>query len=133
MSLRDFLNWFEGISENIEAAPTEKQWGRIKEKLLALKVETDGSVAPIVQVASERCVDPPIMPRQKFQRTASSYPFFIDAEGYAKNKAGDRILAADVTDILYDLRGMDGDAAAIIWADDSTGLLNAGDIAVSAA
>ena len=29
MSLRDFLNWFEGFAENIEAAPTAKQWQRI--------------------------------------------------------------------------------------------------------
>lgn len=39
-ALRDFLNWFEGISENIEAAPTEKQWARIKERIEKLKAAT---------------------------------------------------------------------------------------------
>jgi hypothetical protein len=36
-SLRDFLNWFEGFSENLDKAPTAKQWEKIKERILALK------------------------------------------------------------------------------------------------
>ena len=37
MSLRDFMNWFEGFSENIEDAPTPKQWEKIKDRLSLLK------------------------------------------------------------------------------------------------
>lgn len=49
IALRDFLNWFEGISENIEAAPTEKQWARIKDRIETLKTATaSAAVAPPV-------------------------------------------------------------------------------------
>ena len=34
--LAHFLSWFEGYAENIEEAPTAKQWGRIREKIEAL-------------------------------------------------------------------------------------------------
>jgi len=37
MSLRDFLNWFEGFSDNIEKAPTERQWGKIVAKIADLR------------------------------------------------------------------------------------------------
>lgn len=47
MTLGDFLNWFEGFSENIEGAPNPKQWQRIVEKLGALKAST-----PHVEIAS---------------------------------------------------------------------------------
>lgn len=32
-SLNDFLNWFAGYAENIEKAPTAKQWQRIVAKV----------------------------------------------------------------------------------------------------
>lgn len=31
--LKRFLAWFDGYSENIEGAPSEKQWARIKEEI----------------------------------------------------------------------------------------------------
>lgn len=34
--LKDFLNWFAGYAENIEKAPTAKQWQRITAKVKAL-------------------------------------------------------------------------------------------------
>lgn len=40
MQLAQFLAWFEGFSENIEGAPTEKQWDRLKQKLAQLEPET---------------------------------------------------------------------------------------------
>lgn len=53
IALRDFLNWFEGISENIEAAPTEKQWARIKERIDTLKTATvSAPVAPQMAVSA---------------------------------------------------------------------------------
>ena len=57
MSLRDFLNWFEGISENIEEAPTPAQWAKIHQRLMALKETPDGQhIAPTAPVANG--VDP---------------------------------------------------------------------------
>ena len=51
MSLRDFLNWFEGISENIEEAPTPAQWAKIHQRLMALKETPDGQhIAPTAPV-----------------------------------------------------------------------------------
>lgn len=47
MTLRDFLNWFEGISENITTAPTDQQWEKIKSRLLALKDTAEGSAIPV--------------------------------------------------------------------------------------
>lgn len=63
-----------------------------------------------------------------------TYPFLIDKQGFArkKNEQGPRVRPDEVTDILYDLRGMDGDITAIIWADDSMGL-NGRDLTIVAA
>lgn len=36
--LNDFLNWFSGYAENIEKAPTAKQWSRIVAKVKDLSV-----------------------------------------------------------------------------------------------
>jgi predicted glycoside hydrolase/deacetylase ChbG (UPF0249 family) len=60
-TLRDFLNWFEGISENIEEnkAPSPKQWARIKEKLLALRDSKEGQAVPAPVAAPVQAgVDP---------------------------------------------------------------------------
>ena len=60
-----------------------------------------------------------------------SFPFYVDTDNYARRKGGDRVLAKDVKGTLYDLRGEDGDLAAIIWADDTTGIEKAGRITIS--
>lgn len=66
------------------------------------------------------------------QRPAKpSFPFYIDEQGFAKNKAGKRVKANDVTGELYDLRGQDGDMRGIIWADDSKGLNGANLVVVA--
>ena len=36
-SLNDFLNWFAGYAENIDKAPTAKQWARIVAKVKDLQ------------------------------------------------------------------------------------------------
>ena len=33
MTLQEFKAWFEGFSENIDGAPTDKQWKKIKAKV----------------------------------------------------------------------------------------------------
>jgi hypothetical protein len=50
------------------------------------------------------------------------HPFYIDKEGYARNKKGDRVTAEQVSDYIADMRGEEGDLAAIIWADGAMGL-----------
>lgn len=40
MTLAEFKAWFEGFTETIEAAPSEKQWKRIKARV----AEIDGTV-----------------------------------------------------------------------------------------
>lgn len=36
MNLQEFKAWFDGFTENLEAAPTAKQWKRIKEQVSAI-------------------------------------------------------------------------------------------------
>lgn len=36
--VKEFLSWFSGFAENIEGAPTEKQWERVKAKIAELEV-----------------------------------------------------------------------------------------------
>jgi hypothetical protein len=48
--------------------------------------------------------------------------FFIDKQGFARKRGGDRIMPHEVMDFLVDLRGEHGDLAAITWSDDSTGI-----------
>lgn len=46
MDLPTFLAWFEGFAENIDEAPTEKQWGRIKERIKQLQSAPAGYPFP---------------------------------------------------------------------------------------
>jgi hypothetical protein len=64
---------------------------------------------------------PPLPPSSRPKKLAL-HKFLVDDEGYARRNNGDRILPKDVTDILYDHRGLNGDMATITWADDSTGI-----------
>jgi hypothetical protein len=50
------------------------------------------------------------------------HKFYIDVEGYARRNNGDRVLPNDVSDTLFDHRGIDGDMKTITWADDSQGI-----------
>ena len=72
--------------------------------------------APVKQ-APARAAPPPPKPKP-------SFPFIIDEQGYVRIGRGDRkrVKPDEITDTIYDLRGMDGDLRSIIWADDSTGL-----------
>lgn len=42
-ALADFLSWFDGFSENIETAPNEKQWARVKERIAKIRTGAVGS------------------------------------------------------------------------------------------
>ena len=62
------------------------------------------------------------------------YPFIIDQSGFARRGTGDRnaVRPDEVTDTIYDMRGIDGDMKTIVWADGSTGL-NGRDLTIVAA
>lgn len=125
--LRDFLNWFDGFAENIDKTPSAKQWAKIKERVAALRDAPPASTAAAPKPAA--AAPPPPAPKAK-----PVYPFIIDEQGYARKGKGDkrRITPDEVTDALYDLRGLEGDMATIRWADDSTGL-NGRDLTIVAA
>ena len=123
--LRDFLNWFDGFAENIDKTPNTKQWGKIKERVTALRnaAPTD-EAQKLASVVKPRPAPAP--------KPAPSYPFIIDHDNLAKNgRTKKPILPSEVTDALYDLRGMDGDMKTITWADGSTGL-NGADLSIVA-
>jgi len=103
------------------SADKQQQWLEIFRR--AMVVSYGGSVVDLPTIASAPApvAAAPPAPRQKFKK-AQSYPFYIDHEGYARRKDGERINPADVSGELTDMRGIDGDAAAIIWANGATGL-----------
>jgi hypothetical protein len=39
MSLRDFLNWFEGFSDNLDGPPNDQQWEKVRKRINALSPE----------------------------------------------------------------------------------------------
>lgn len=51
MNLRSFLDWFEGYAENIDKAPTPKQWNRIVDKVKALQAAS-GDAAPVAALTN---------------------------------------------------------------------------------
>ena len=63
---------------------------------------------------------------------AQGYAFYVDEDGYARRRGGARVLASEVTDTLYDLRGGLSDLSDIVWADDQVGL-KAAELVVAAA
>lgn len=48
--------------------------------------------------------------------------YFIDRQGFAKRRGGERVLPREVVGHLVDLRGENGDIGAITWSDDSVGI-----------
>jgi len=83
----------------------------------------------------EAVVEAPLQAPAQPRKKKPAFPFFVDRQSYARRGNGDRVLPADVTDILSDLRG-EADLDAIVWADDSQGfspdVLKGVDITVSA-
>lgn len=72
---------------------------------------------------------PPGQVPQKFARNGAAepeprtsiHPFYIDPDGYARNKKGVRVLKSDTHDYIADMRGEDGDPNAVVWADETVG------------
>lgn len=44
--VKEFLSWFSGFAENIEEAPSEKQWQRVKAKIEELRAAPVYAGAP---------------------------------------------------------------------------------------
>lgn len=67
---------------------------------------------------------PPAAPPAPAPPKKPTYPFIIDTDGFARRGTGDkaRVTPDQITDMIFDLRGLDGDMKTIVWADDSTGL-----------
>ena len=79
--------------------------------------QSQSTVAPSTPAAKPA---PPLAP---------VFPFMVNPQGYAISAKGKRIMPAEVNGaVLYDMRG-EADIGAIIWADDSTGVIGfAGEI-----
>lgn len=109
-NLRDFLNWFEGISENIEdgKAPTPSQWAKIRDRLLALKESPETASAPAL-------APPPPPP------PAPSRPVLVAANPEVdSDPRGTTVVAkwrSTVKKFLEDDHGMDGESALEYMAD----------------
>jgi hypothetical protein len=84
-------------------------------------------------------------PPQKFHRNGAAngaepmpespkpipHAFYIDTEGYARRKGGERVLPADVPGEIADMRGETGDLGAVVWADGSQGAQHYEDLVVT--
>lgn len=80
---------------------------------LGLMGNTDVGAAPKAS--------PPPKPSAEGKPKPPTHPFIIDEQGYVRNAKGKRVMPADVSDAICDLRG-EADLRDIVWADDSTGL-----------
>lgn len=47
MTLQEFKSWLEGFSENIEGAPSTKQWERIQEQIQKVRAYPAVNPSPI--------------------------------------------------------------------------------------
>ena len=120
-----------------EAFPSDRQRAWLELMAMALAATYGGEVVRLgAGAVASPAAEEPKSPASKFKaapaKAGPAHPFVIDEQGYAKNKAGKRILPAEVTSEIHDLRGMDGDMKTIIWADGSTGL-NGRDLTITAA
>ena len=113
----------------------EKQIGWLKLMAMAFATVYGGdalarlgaTTAAPFQATPAAAPPPPAKPKPP------QYPFIIDKDGYARNgRTNARISPDQATDMIADLRGMDGDMKTIVWADDSQGL-NGRDLTIVAA
>ena len=60
--LHDFLTWFDGWAENIDKAPTAKQWERTKAKVEQTRAIAPGAVSQVSPAAAPAPPPPPAKP-----------------------------------------------------------------------
>lgn len=68
MTQAEFKAWFEGFTEAIEKAPTQKQWARIKERV----AEIDGT-----PVTERIYVDRYVRPYERWWYYPTTYPSWV--------------------------------------------------------
>ena len=114
--------------------PVERQKAWLKMMALALATVYGGEAVSFEEPAQARPTDPkpeaappPTQPKPR----ELDYPFMVDRAGFARNRKGKRILPAEVTDVLYDMRGEGGEPSGIVWADGSAGVPGGCDISIS--
>lgn len=112
--------------------PVDKQMAWLNLMAMAFGTVYGGNATE--QLAAKPPTVTAILP-QKFgavkKKAAASFPFMIDEGGYVMKSGGQRVNPADVSgQVLYDMRGMDGDLGKIIWADDTVGL-NGADVMIN--
>lgn len=84
MSLRDFLNWFSGFSENIDGAPNEKQWGRITAKIAELQASGH---EPEVHAAVSAALSEPVGGAGTTEWWKKQVALALEEEGYDPESA----------------------------------------------
>ena len=108
--------------------PVERQLAWLHLTAQAFGVVYGGDAA--AQLANKIVADQPkaaaqpTPPAPPPKPAAPVYPFIIDQQNFVRKGKGkkERVLPGEVTDIIYDLRGMDGDIGTVVWADDSVGV-----------
>ena len=122
---RDFTIWFDAWIEGKKKL-SDKDVARLKEMVHAIPLDS----APVLP---PKVAKPEVMPTPAPPKPAMRFPFIVDKDGYVRQgMTNRRVMPSDVTDMIGDLRGMDADISAIIWADDSTGI-NGADLNIVAA
>lgn len=100
-NLQRFLDWFEGYDENIEGAPTPKQWERIRLKIADLSATIGDE--PEVRATASRAHEEelaPKKPKTTAQWTAQAKAFLIE-HGFDPESA-DAVLEDVTPDLSLD-------------------------------
>jgi len=107
--------------------PVEKQIAWLDLMSRAFGIVYGGDAAQQMSAKPEQ-VPAPTASSAKFvapkKAKQTSYDFIVEEGGYVLNgKTKERLSPEDVKGkTVYDMRGIDGDIAKIIWADDSVGI-----------
>lgn len=108
--------------------PVDRQLAWLNLMAMAFGTVYGGDAAAAAHICSKQQTTTP-QTFKPVENPKPHFPFYIDEQGAARNKAGKPINAKDVQGELVDLRGQDGDMKTIRWADGSTGL-NGADLTI---
>ena len=115
--------------------PVEKQLAWLNLMAMAFGMVYGGDAAQQMGASTEKkTVEPAKFGAvKKTEKPKPTYAFMIDEGGYVMRGNGERVSPKEVNGkTVHDMRGIDGDLGAIIWADGTMGL-NGADINISAA
>lgn len=110
------------------AWPVEKQIGWLNLTAMAFEQVYGGDAtarlatkAPEARKAVEAATPAPAAAPAPAAKPKIVHPFYIDEQGYVRNKKGQNVNPGDVTDAIFDTRG-EADLNTIIWEDGTIGL-----------